>query len=230
MTDNSNLGNKLNVLRAGVLGANDGIVSVAGVVIGVASATGNEKTILIAGISALLAGAFSMAGGEYVSVSTQRDTEQASIHEAEKLLTDCKECEIASLAKRFISNGVDPVTAEKVASEEIENNGVAVVAHEKYNLEVGEYTSPWYAAIASFVSFTIGAILPLFAVIIAPKVLCITLTAIAVVIALIITGSVSAWIGGADPKRAAWRNVTVGVATMIVTYLIGTIFNSGFQL
>lgn len=134
---------KLNILRAGVLGANDGIVSVAGVVVGVASATDNIMTVALAGISAILAGAFSMAGGEYVSVYTQKDTEIAAIESQKQRLQKHFQEEIQDAIKFYEHQGIDHKTAEKVAQELMKKHPLQTTVHQKYSLDLGEYTNPF---------------------------------------------------------------------------------------
>jgi VIT1/CCC1 family predicted Fe2+/Mn2+ transporter len=158
----SRLGQRLNWLRAGVLGANDGIVSTAGVVIGVAAAAQDDLTaIATAGIAALVAGAFSMAGGEYVSVSTQRDTEQAMVTREMSELREQPEVELEELAGFYRSRGLSSDLAHRVAAELTEHDALAAHAEVELGIDPSALTSPWIAASSSFLAFTIGSLLPL---------------------------------------------------------------------
>jgi VIT1/CCC1 family predicted Fe2+/Mn2+ transporter len=219
------LAERLNILRAGVLGANDGIVSVAGVVVGVASATKDPITIFLAGLSAVLAGAFSMAGGEYVSVSTQRDTEKAAIEHQKKLLSTNFDGETKEVAKYYCEQGISENLSEEIAKDVMGRTPLSTTVHIKYNLDVDDFTNPWHAAFSSFISFTIGSLLPMLVVMLVPVNMRIPFTMIAVTIALFITGYVSATLGNAPRIPAVIRNVIVGIITMVVTYGIGHLFN-----
>lgn len=219
-----NVGQRLNWLRAGVLGANDGIVSVAGVVVGVAAATpGNLAAIATAGIAALVAGAFSMAGGEYVSVSTQRDTERALIAKEKRELREQPEEELEELAGLYRQRGLSAELAKQVAQELTAHDALAAHAEVELGIDPDELTSPWYAALSSFIAFTVGALIPL-AMILLPVGSEILNTALAVVLGLLLTGWISARLGGAPLLPAILRNVLMGSATMAATYLIGLLF------
>ncbi len=218
------IGQRLNWLRAGVLGANDGIVSVAGVVVGVAAATpGNVAAIATAGIAALVAGAFSMAGGEYVSVSTQRDTEKALIAKEVKELEDQPAAELAELTGMYRKRGLSAALARQVAEELTEHDALAAHAEVELGIDPEELTNPWLAALSSFVAFTVGALIPL-VMILLPLGSPIIVTAAAVVIGLFLTGWISARLGKAPLLPAIVRNVLMGSATMAATYLIGLAF------
>lgn len=215
---------RMNWLRAGVLGANDGIVSVAGVVVGVSAATpGNIGAIATAGAAALVAGAFSMAGGEYVSVSTQRDTEKALIAKEIWELEEMPEEELAELADLYQQRGLSAELAQQVAVELTAHDALAAHAEVELGIDPEEFTSPWVAAFSSFVAFTIGALVP-FLMILLPIGAPIPVTAAAVVIGLFLTGLISARLGGAPVLPAILRNVLMGSATMTATYLIGLAF------
>ncbi|WP_396278603.1 VIT family protein [Glutamicibacter creatinolyticus] len=219
------IGQKLNWLRAGVLGANDGIVSTAGVVVGVAAATpGNLGAIATAGIAALVAGAFSMAGGEYVSVSTQRDTEQALIAKEKRELAEMPEEELQELAGMYEARGLSPKLAHQVAAELTANDALAAHAEVELGIDPEEYTSPWAAAFSSFIAFTVGSLIPLIMILLPPESARIIVAAVAVVIGLLLTGWISAALGGAPRLRAILRNVVMGSATMAATYIIGLLF------
>lgn len=218
------VGQKLNWLRAGVLGANDGIVSVAGVVVGVAAATpGNIPAIATAGIAALVAGAFSMAGGEYVSVSTQRDTEKALIAKEVKELSEQPAAELAELTGLYRKRGLSAKLARQVAEELTARDALAAHAEVELGIDPDELTNPWHAAISSFVAFTLGALIPL-VMILLPLGNPVVVTAVSVVIGLFLTGWISAGLGKAPLLPAIVRNVLMGSATMMATYLIGLAF------
>ena len=204
---------RLNSLRAAVLGANDGIVSTAGIVIGVAGATLDPFPILTAGIAGLTAGALSMAVGEYVSVSAQRDTERA--------LLDIERRELAELADLYVRKGLDPELAHQVAEQLHAHDALGAHAETELGINPDELTNPWVAALSSAISFTVGSILPLIAIVLAPQDIKIPVTVAAVVAALVLTGYLSARAGGTRISRAVARNVVGGLLAMGVTYWIG---------
>ncbi|WP_353948702.1 VIT family protein [Sporolactobacillus sp. Y61] len=220
----SKMNQKLNVLRAGVLGANDGIVSTAGIVLGVAGATTNSMTILISGLAGLLAGAFSMGGGEYVSVSTQKDTEKAMVDIEKAELRDDYNGEIKELAQIYIDHGLSPELSRKVAVDLMNKDALAAHSAAELGIQPGEYVSPWHAAFSSMFSFTVGAILPFLTIVLLPAPVRVQFTVLAVLAALALTGYVSAHLGEAPKGRAVLRNVVVGGLTMLVTYGVGTLF------
>ncbi|MGJ6980665.1 VIT1/CCC1 transporter family protein [Aestuariimicrobium soli] len=222
--DTGSVGQRLNWLRAGVLGANDGIVSVAGVVVGVAAAAPHNTTaIATAGLAALVAGAFSMAGGEYVSVSTQRDTEQALIAKEIRELREMPDEELAELAGMYRERGLSEQLAQQVAEELTAHDALAAHAEVELGIDPEELTSPWLAAFSSFVAFTVGALIP-FLMVLLPWGNAIVNTAVAVVIGLFLTGWISATLGQAPVARAVVRNVVMGSVTMAATYGIGLLF------
>lgn len=212
---------RLNWLRAGVLGANDGIVSTAGIVVGVAAATLDRAPILTAGSAGLVAGAVSMALGEYVSVSTQRDTEKALLHKERQELRDDPAAELDELAALYEAKGLAPATARTVAEELTDHNPLLAHAEVELGLDPEELTNPWQAASTSAFSFGIGALLPLIAILAPPTAWRIPVTVVAVLAALVITGAVSAGVGGAPKGRAVARNVIGGGLALAVTYAIG---------
>ncbi len=216
------VGTRLNWLRAGVLGANDGIVSTAGVVMGVAGATDDRGTILIAGIAALTAGALSMGTGEYVSVSTQRDSEKSLLDLEARELEQMPETEERELAKMYVDKGLSPETAERVARELTEHDALRAHADIEFGIDPDELTNPWHAAWASMIAFTVGALLPLLVVALVPADVRLLVTVLSVVAALALTGFVSARIGYSPRLRAVARNVAGGLLAMGVTYLIGS--------
>lgn len=212
---------KLNWLRAGVLGANDGIVSVAGIVIGVAAATMEREPIITAGAAGLAAGALSMALGEYVSVSTQRDTEQALLDKERRELIEYPDAELEELVGLYEAKGLSPETARTVAVELTEHDAFAAHIDIELGIDPDELTNPWHAAMSSAIAFTVGALLPMLAILLPPPSMRIPITFVAVLIALGITGWVSARLGGANPVRATQRVVIGGALAMAITYGIG---------
>jgi VIT1/CCC1 family predicted Fe2+/Mn2+ transporter len=212
---------RLNWLRAGVLGANDGIVSVAGIVVGVAGATADRGTILTAGVAGLVAGALSMAGGEYVSVSTQRDTETALLRRERWELEHLPGPELEELAEIYEGKGLTPELARHVAEQLTAKDALHAHAEAELGIDPDSLTSPWAAAGASFLSFVAGALLPLVAIVAPPHDARVWVCAAAVVAALVLTGSVSARLGDAPARPAVVRNVGVGVLAMAVTYAVG---------
>ncbi|MTD55945.1 VIT1/CCC1 transporter family protein [Amycolatopsis pithecellobii] len=218
------LGSRLNWLRAGVLGANDGIVSVAGIVVGVAGATTDHLAVLMAGIAGLVAGALSMAGGEYVSVSTQRDTERALLHKEKEELKTMPEAEERELAGIYEDKGLSAELAAQVARELTAKDALQAHAEAELGLDPDDLTSPWQAAWASLLSFSIGGLLPLLAITLPPLSWRVWTCVLAVAAGLFLTGYVSARLGDARARRAVLRNVGVGLLTMLVTYYVGALF------
>ena len=215
---------KLNWLRAAVLGANDGIISVSAVIVGVAGATNARGLILTAGIAAVVAGALSMALGEYVSVSTQRDTEKALLERERIELETVPEQELEELVVIYQKKGLSRSTAEIVAAEFTAHDAFAAHVDAELNIDPNDLTNPFHAAYASGLSFLCGAIIPIIAVLVSPTFLQIPITFIAVIIALIITGTLSAHVGGANKMRATLRVVLGGIIAMVITFAIGKIF------
>jgi len=220
------LNNRLNWLRAGVLGANDGVVSTAGIVMGVAGATADRSDILIAGVAGLVAGAISMAAGEYVSVSTQRDAELALLDKERRELAEMPEEELEELEGLLESKGLTPEVASEVAQQLTARNPLRAHAVLELGIDPDDITNPWSAAFASMLSFTIGAVLPLLTILLIPGTARIWGTVVAVALALALTGWTSARLGYAKPGRALLRNVAGGLLAMGVTYLIGTLIGT----
>lgn len=223
--DTEGLNNRLNWLRAGVLGANDGIVSVAGLVMGVAGATNDRSDILIAGIAAVAAGALSMGAGEYVSVSTQRDAELALVTAEKHDLQRMPEEELRHLTAMLEERGMSPKTAATAAQELTEWNALRVHSYLEFGIDVDEVTNPWSAASASIIAFTTGALLPMLTILL-PSPQRFYVTVLAVLLALALTGWTSARLGFANWRRAAVRNVCGGAFAMGVTFLIGTLLGT----
>nr|WP_245616193.1 VIT family protein [Phycicoccus jejuensis] len=210
-------------MRAGVLGANDGIVSTAGLVIGVAAATAERGPVLTAGLAGLAAGAMSMAVGEYVSVSTQRDSEKALIAKEIRELREEPEAELAELAAIYEGKGLSPALAEQVAVELTAHDALGAHAEAELGIDPEDLTNPWHAAWASMIAFTVGALLPLIAILLPPTEWRVPVTVLAVVLALAGTGLVSARLGDADAQRATVRVVVGGLLAMALTYAIGSL-------
>lgn len=218
------LSDRLNWLRAGVLGANDGIVSVAGVAVGVAGATSDRTQILTAGVAALVAGALSMAGGEYVSVSTQRDTEEAAIAKESRELREMPEAELQELATHYEERGISPETARQFAKELMDIDALRAHTEMEFNITPGELTSPWHAAFASLAAFAVGAVIPLAAIALLPASIRIWACVGSVIAALFVTGYVSARLGDAPQRPAIMRNIVVGMLTMGIAWGVGKLF------
>lgn len=218
------LGPRLNWLRAGVLGANDGILSIAGLVVGVAGASTGTVAVLTAGIAGLVAGALSMAGGEYVSVSTQRDTEQAALRHERWELATMPVAEEQQLAQIYQGRGLSKELAQRVARELTEHDAYRAHADAELNIDPDNLTNPWHAAFASLVSFALGGLLPLIAIASPPEPVRVLACGVAVVIGLALTGWVSAGLGGATRWLASVRNVGVGILAMVATYYVGVLF------
>lgn len=220
-----NVGPKLNWLRAGVLGANDGIVSIAGLVVGVAGATNNTQIIITAGIAGILAGAISMAAGEYVSVSSSRDTERTLLEKERYELKKYPQAELEELRIIYERKGLSKRTAEAVAKELTKHDAFAAHVDAELNIDPENLTNPWHAAIASAISFLIGALIPLVAILFPPQDIRIPVAFISVLVALAITGTLSAMVSGASITKATIRVVLGGTVAMAVTYGIGRLFN-----
>ncbi len=215
-----------NWLRAGVLGANDGIVSTAGLVVGVAAANPeNTAAIATAGLAGLLAGAVSMALGEYVSVSTQRDMEKAIIAKERHELATMPKAEFAELVGLYRQQGLSETTARRVAEEMTEHDALTAHLRLEAGIDVHELTNPWQAAGASALAFTTGALLPISAILLTPGGPArIPVTFVTVIVALIITGFTSATLGRSPRARAMARVVIGGALAMAVTWAIGNLF------
>lgn len=223
MKKKQTLAQRINIMRAAVMGANDGILSVAGIVIGVAGATTNNFAIFISGISGMLAGTVSMAMGEYVSVNTQKDAQRRAIMTQKTALKDEYDTEFNFVKQKYIDDGIDEELANQATSEMMAQDSLVTTVRERYGFDVGEYSSPYAAAVSSMISFPIGSILPLVAITMLPTSIRIFGTFIAVVIALSITGFSAASLGNANKLNGVVRNVVSGILTMIVTYVIGSL-------
>jgi VIT1/CCC1 family predicted Fe2+/Mn2+ transporter len=214
---------RANTLRAGVLGANDGILTVVGVLFSVAAATTNHFTIFIAGLADLLACAFSMASGEYASVSSQKDTEAAVVATEATLLKTDYPSEFKAVVQHYVDRGVSTLTAEKIATELMAKDALGTVIDVKYQLKQGHYMNPWDAAFSSLVSAASGGIFPLVAMTFLPGVWAWPGTIAAVVASSCLTGYLSAKFGDGLVKTAVIRNVIIGIITMAIHYGIGQV-------
>jgi VIT1/CCC1 family predicted Fe2+/Mn2+ transporter len=218
--------NRLNWLRAGVLGANDGIVSTAGIVVGVAGASSDRTTILVAGVAGLVAGALSMATAEYVSVSGQRDSEEALLRKEAAELRDDPEDELAELAGIYVEKGLDQDLALQVAVQLTDHDALGAHAEAELGIDPDDLTNPWHAAVASLISFSLGALLPLVMILLLTSELRVAVTFAAVTVALAGTGYLSARLGYAPVRRAVVRNVLGGAVAMAVTYGVGNLLGT----
>jgi VIT1/CCC1 family predicted Fe2+/Mn2+ transporter len=223
---NHDIVHRLNWLRAGVLGANDGIVSVAAIVVGVAGATSEHGQILAAGAAGLVGGAVSMALGEYVSVSSQSDSQKAMIEKERRELAEEPEEELHELAAIYRTKGLSEETARTVARELTEHDALAAHLSAELNIDEEDIVSPWHAAFASAIAFTLGAVLPMLAILLPPENIRVPLTFVAVLVALALTGAVGAWIGGGSKMRAAVRVVVGGALALVATFSIGSLLGA----
>jgi VIT1/CCC1 family predicted Fe2+/Mn2+ transporter len=220
------IASRLNWLRAAVLGANDGIVSVAGIVIGVAGATTSRGPIFTAGLAGLVAGAVSMALGEYVSVSSQRDSEHAQIAQEKRELATTPEAELTELTALYEAKGLSAATARTVANELTAHNALAAHLEAELHIDPADIPSPVQAAGASALSFVCGALLPMLAILLPPANWRVPVTFVAVLAALALTGALSARLGGSDVRRAVLRVVVGGALGLAFTNSVGYLFGT----
>ncbi len=210
-------------LRAAVLGANDGILSVAGLVVGVAAANASRAALVTAGLAGLVAGAMSMAVGEYISVSSQRDAEQADLRVEAEAIAENRRAELHELAKIYEERGVEPGLARLVADQLMAHDAIGAHARDELGISEIMVARPLQAAGTSAAAFVLGALIPVLAVTLASKSLRIALTGGLTVVALIGLGALGAQLGGAPRGRAALRVVTLSVLSMVLTYGIGRV-------
>ncbi|MCX4822167.1 VIT family protein [Streptomyces sp. NBC_01142] len=220
------LGTRLNWLRAAVLGANDGIVSTAGLVVGVAGATGARAALLTAGLAGLLAGSISMAAGEYISVFTQRDSEKAALAMERRELREQPEEELEELTGLLAARGLSDDVAREAAVQLTERDALRAHARVELGIDPDALANPWHAAGASFLAFTVGALLPLLAIVLPPPSVRLYVTILSVLTALALTGWWSARLGSAPVGRAMVRNVGGGALAMAVTYGAGSLLGA----
>jgi VIT1/CCC1 family predicted Fe2+/Mn2+ transporter len=217
---------RLNWLRAGVLGANDGIVSIAALLVGVAAATSDTGPLIIAGVAGLAAGAISMGLGEYVSVSSQRDSERSLIEKEKQELIDQPEVELAELATLYQHKGLSVATSKKVAQELTDHDPIRAHLEAELNILEAHIVNPWAAALSSLVSFLAGAMLPFLAVLLAAPDFRILATVLASLIALGATGAAGAYLGGSRMLPAVVRVMVGGALALAITWGIGTLLGT----
>lgn len=216
-------GDRLNRLRASVLGANDGIVSEAGLVVGVAGATTDRPTLLTAGLAGLVAGAVSMSLGEYVSVSSQRDAEKQLLAKERRELIEQPEVELMELAELYEQKGLSPQTARQVAEELTAADALAAHAETELHIDPDDLVNPLTAGIASALAFVLGALLPLLAITLPPSGARVPVAVTVTLLALTLLGWLSARAGGSNPRRAVLRVLVGGTIGLAITYAIGNV-------
>lgn len=215
--------NRNNWLRASVLGANDGLISTASLLMGLAAAEPNHQTLLITGIAALVSGAVSMAAGEYVSVSSQRDTEAADLRKELDSLTRYPEIELAELTDIYRQRGLNQTLAQQVAEALTKHNALEAHAREEIGITEVSKANPLQAAMASAFSFACGAILPVLLSLLSSTVWLMSTLAVTTVIGLGILGCISAHLGGAPKRPAVIRIIILGALALAFTSMIGRI-------
>ena len=222
----SHLVDRIGWLRAAVLGANDGIVSTASLIVGVAAAAATQNAVFIAGIAGLVAGAMSMAAGEYVSVSSQSDTERADLAREREELSENVEFQREELAEIYIKRGVDAALARQVAEQLMAKD--ALSAHARDELGISEITTarPIQAALTSAVTFSVGAAMPLLMVVVAPANVLVPIVSAASLGFLALLGAIGARAGGANGWRATVRVTFWGALAMALTAGIGKLFGT----
>jgi len=211
-------------LRAAVLGANDGIVSTASLLVGVAAASQGRSAVLVAGVAGLVAGAMSMAAGEYVSVSSQSDTERADLARERRELVEQPEFERNELAGFYVERGVEPALAQQVAIQLMAKDALGAHARDELGISAATTARPVQAALVSALTFSAGAALPLAAAALAPRAVLIPLVSAASILCLALLGAVGARAGGAKVSKAVLRVVFWGAAAMALTAGIGAMF------
>jgi len=217
---------RLNWLRAGVLGANDGIVSIAALLVGVAAANPPDGVIATAAAAGIAAGALSMGIGEYVSVSSQRDAERAQLAREARWQADRPEWELEQLVRLNMETGMSEATARQAATEQHDHDPLAIHAKMHLGIDPDGLVNPVAAGIASLIAFTVGGMFPLLTMLLAPDAARIPATFAIVAVALGITGFVSARLGHARRRVGVARNVAGGALAMVITYGIGTLFGT----
>ena len=215
-------------LRAAVLGANDGLISTASLMVGVAAADSSRSAIMVAGVAGLTAGALSMAAGEYVSVSAQRDTERADLELERRELEANPEAEREELARLYRERGLSDPLAEQVADELSRLDRLKVHAREELGFDSDALASPGQAAVVSALSFVIGAIVPILIMAIVPAGMRVPLTMAVTLVGLVALGSVGAKLGGAPQRRAALRVLVGGALALFISLGIGRLTGSAF--
>lgn len=212
-------------LRAAVLGANDGIVSVAGLVVGVAASGASQAVVLATGIAGVVAGAMSMAAGEYVSVQSQADTERADIAKETRELADDPDSELAELAGLYVKRGLDPGLAHQVAVQLTAHDALGSHARDELGITEALRARPLQAALASAAAFAVGSLLPIAAVLLAPAGRMQPVAIVTTLVALSVSGALAAWAGGAPALRGAMRVAFWGALAMAAAALVGRLFD-----
>ena len=213
-------------LRAAVLGANDGIVSTASLIVGVAAAHAVRADVLVAGVAGLVAGAMSMAAGEYVSVSSQADTEQAELARERRELDSDGPYELEELTTIYVGRGVEPVLAKQVAQQLMGHNALAAHARDELGISDTMSARPVQAALASAASFAVGAAMPLITVLLVPESSLVLAVSVTSLIFLALLGILAAWAGGAPIIRSTLRVTFWGALAMALTALVGSLFGT----
>jgi VIT1/CCC1 family predicted Fe2+/Mn2+ transporter len=213
-------------LRAAVLGANDGIVSTAALVVGVAAAESNRSSILLAGLAGLVAGAMSMAAGEYVSVSSQADTEKADLVRERRELAESPEAELEELRQIYVRRGLDPELARRVAEQLTAHDVLAAHARDELGMVESQAARPIQAALASAATFSVGAALPLVITVLAPTRLIIAAVSVGSLVCLAALGAVAAHAGGASRLRGAVRVTFWSALALALTATVGRLFGT----
>lgn len=213
-------------LRAAVLGANDGVVSVSSLVVGVAASGATQSNVLLTGVAGLVAGALSMAAGEYISVQSQADTENADLARERRELAEQPETELDELTDIYVSRGLERDLAQQVATQLTAHDALSVHAREELGITETLMARPIQAALASAAAFAVGAVIPILAALIASPKMVGTITSTATIITLAALGSLAAYVGGADILRGAVRVTFWGALAMGVTALVGKLMGT----
>ena len=211
-------------LRAAVLGANDGLISTASLVVGVAASHAPQKSILVAGIAGLVAGAMAMATGEYVSVSSQADTENADLERERKELASDFQAEHKELAAIYVGRGLAPALADEVATQLMAHDALGIHAREELGISEVLNAKPVQAALASAATFAVGAALPLLMVLIAPPATIAWIVSLTSLVFLAALGAVAAYVGGSGILKSSVRVTFWGALAMLVTAVVGSLF------
>lgn len=220
------LGSRAAWLRAGVLGANDGLISTASLMVGVAASGASRSAILVAGVAGLTAGALSMAAGEYVSVSSQLDTERADLDRERAELASAPDAEKAELARIYRDRGLSRDLAQQVADELSKLDTLAVHARDELGIDIHRLANPAQAATVSALSFLVGAILPILVVLVSSASLRVPMVMAVTLIGLAVLGSVGARLGGAPQGKAALRVLIGGALALVISVAIGRLTGS----
>lgn len=220
------LGGRAAWLRAAVLGANDGLISTASLMVGVAAASSGRSAILVAGFAGLTAGALSMAAGEYVSVSSQRDTERADVERERRELDATPEAERDELARIYRDRGLSPELSERVADELSQLDRVAVHARDELGIDITALANPVQASLVSALSFVAGAIIPIIVVILVGASWRVPITIVVTLLGLGVLGAVGARLGGAPLRRASVRVLVGGALALLIALGIGRLTGS----